>query len=351
MDLSWIATPNGLVRVKTLKKGDKLASYNFNATCPDNVLVKTSVTKIEKHFADSVFNIYIPGDRCIGISPQQIVFAAKKIADQEFDARFDIELIQAQYLTTDHMLIDINMNLIPIVGIIKVDFYIEETYQKRSWFKKKNCTSVTRFEKTDMYSIELEEPHIFLIPACLRGVNPQKDPDVPLILMHNGAAELSLGFAFGASVASVSFSEATVTACGLSVALGPAGLAVGATAGIGYFLYNIFSNNKDKLYLERSDSAGSNVKNDPKDDKKSGEAQAPGKPTKEDGYVPPKRWDGKKMRHQKTGKTGWPDEDGNVWVPTGPGSAAHGGPHWDVQFPKTKNGRDYKNVYPGGKVR
>jgi hypothetical protein len=27
---------------------------------------------------------------------------------------------------------------------------------------------------------------------------------------------------------------------------------------------------------------------------------------------------------------------------------AHGGPHWDVQFP---NGKDYENVYPGGKTR
>jgi len=85
--------------------------------------------------------------------------------------------------------------------------------------------------------------------------------------MHNGAAELSLGFAFGASVASVSFSEATVTACGLSVALGPAGLAVGATAGIGYFLYNIFSKNKDKLYLERSGQNGSPSGNNPKEPK------------------------------------------------------------------------------------
>jgi len=35
-------------------------------------------------------------------------------------------------------------------------------------------------------------------------------------------------------------------------------------------------------------------------------------------------------------------------VPTGPGSKAHGGPHWDVQNPKT--GR-HKNILPGGKER
>ena len=44
---------------------------------------------------------------------------------------------------------------------------------------------------------------------------------------------------------------------------------------------------------------------------------------------------------------GWEDADGNVWVPTGQGGIAHGGPHWDVQG---KNGK-YENVYPGGKRR
>lgn len=78
------------------------------------------------------------------------------------------------------------------------------------------------------------------------------------------------------------------------------------------------------------------------------DAQAPGMPTENDGFIPPKNWDGKKIRHQGTGKVGWADKDGNVWVPTGPGALAHGGPHWDVQ---SANGKGYRNVYPGGKVR
>jgi len=77
-------------------------------------------------------------------------------------------------------------------------------------------------------------------------------------------------------------------------------------------------------------------------------AQAPGKPTIKDGYKPPKNWDGKKIRPPKGGKVGWPDDKGNVWVPTGPGPTAHGGPHWDVQHP---GGKGYTNVYPGGKIR
>jgi hypothetical protein len=78
------------------------------------------------------------------------------------------------------------------------------------------------------------------------------------------------------------------------------------------------------------------------------DAQAPGMPTKKDGFLPPKKWDGKKKTHPITGAVGWPDKKGKIWVPTGVGPKAHGGPHWDVQYP---NGIDYDNVYPGGKIR
>lgn len=73
-------------------------------------------------------------------------------------------------------------------------------------------------------------------------------------------------------------------------------------------------------------------------------AQAPGKPTSEDGYIPPKNWDGKKVKNPNGTGYGWPDRKGNVWVPTGP--KGHRGPHWDVQFPKG----GHINVAPGGKV-
>ncbi len=68
----------------------------------------------------------------------------------------------------------------------------------------------------------------------------------------------------------------------------------------------------------------------------------PGKimPTAEDGYFPPKNWDGKKRRHPKNGNIGWPDREGNIWVPTGPND--HGGRHWDVQ---DRDGR-HRNVRP-----
>jgi len=86
-------------------------------------------------------------------------------------------------------------------------------------------------------------------------------------------------------------------------------------------------------------------KDDDRENKNCG-AQAPGMPTEKDGYCPPKNWDGKKVKHPKNGKYGWPDENGSIWVPSGPNG--HGGPHWDVQ---SLNGKRYANVYPGGKIR
>jgi len=76
-------------------------------------------------------------------------------------------------------------------------------------------------------------------------------------------------------------------------------------------------------------------------------AQAPGKPLEVDGFFPPKNWDGKKEKHTTTGQYGWRDKKGNIWVPTGWGPLAHGGPHWDVIKPDETP----INIYPGGKTR
>lgn len=80
--------------------------------------------------------------------------------------------------------------------------------------------------------------------------------------------------------------------------------------------------------------------------------KAPGKPGEEQGFKDPKGGENWVPNPNGTGY-GWQDDKGNVWVPTGPGGTpgtgttgpAHGGPHWDVQDPKT-GGAD--NVYPGG---
>lgn len=84
----------------------------------------------------------------------------------------------------------------------------------------------------------------------------------------------------------------------------------------------------------------------PKDAKDPNGAKAPGKPSSEEGFEDPRGGEDWIPNPNGRGK-GWKDADGNVWVPTGQGSDAHGGPHWDVQLP----GGDHINVYPGGHRR
>lgn len=84
----------------------------------------------------------------------------------------------------------------------------------------------------------------------------------------------------------------------------------------------------------------------PSDAKDPNGAKAPGKPGEKEGFKDPKT--GEKWVKNPNGRgSGWLDADGNVWVPTGWGGSAHGGPHWDVQDPEGGN----DNVYPGGRRR
>ncbi|WP_264940506.1 RHS repeat-associated core domain-containing protein [Sphingomonas caeni] len=79
-------------------------------------------------------------------------------------------------------------------------------------------------------------------------------------------------------------------------------------------------------------------------------AKAPGKPGEDEGFSDPPNgadW-GTVEEGPSRGKSGWVDADGNIWVPTGSGGRAHGGPHWDVQ---DRKGRGHVNVYPGGHRR
>ena len=76
--------------------------------------------------------------------------------------------------------------------------------------------------------------------------------------------------------------------------------------------------------------------------------KAPGKPGEAEGFEDPKGGDDWVPNPNGRGN-GWRDANGNVWVPTGPRPGnAHGGPHWDVQNPRT-GGRT--NMYPGGRTR
>jgi len=170
-------------------------------------------------------------------------------------------------------------------------------------------------ESTDVYLLGVAEHHNFLITRediCVHNFVPVAIVGISLLL-GSGTIEIA-GIGFG-------------------------------IAGLGtYFGYRWHKKNKqehgfviDATFFDKHVESTNVYDTD--------DAQAPGKPTENDGYYPPKRWDGKKVKNPHGHGVGWPDTKGHVWVPTGP--KAHRGPHWDVQDPKT--GR-HRNVLPGGRV-
>jgi hypothetical protein len=158
-------------------------------------------------------------------------------------------------------------------------------------------------EEKDVYCLSLQDNHNFFIS--------QHE-----ILVHNFAIPL-----LGAAIAW--FAENFIVTFGITI------FGLGAA---------IYTSDKSKGEFPQQNGVQGEGSND---------AQAPGKPTANDGYTPPKRWDGKKARHPKTGQYGWPDNRGGVWVPTGPGPNAHGGPHWD----KIDAKGNHENILPGGGKR
>ena len=172
-------------------------------------------------------------------------------------------------------------------------------------------------EPIDVYLISILEHHNFFITQteiCVHNFFP------PVVL--------ALSIAFGSS--------------GLEIA----GISCGF-AGLGAFLgYKWRQKHKQSQFI--IEPIQFSIAHESHEIHNLNDAQAPGMPTENDGFYPPKKWDGKKKKHPINGKVGWPDKKGKIWVPTGNGPIAHGGPHWDVQHP---NGRDYDNVYPGGKIR
>jgi hypothetical protein len=79
-------------------------------------------------------------------------------------------------------------------------------------------------------------------------------------------------------------------------------------------------------------------------------SKAPGKPGEEEGFNDPKNGEDWVPNPNGSG-SGWLDNKGNVWCPTG-GKAAHGGEHWDVQKPgKAGKPGKHVNIYPGGRKR
>ena len=256
IETQQVLTPNGLIPIKDLKVGDLVISYNFNAKKPEDLFINTPIIKTQKNYADALYEIYIEDNRCISASPQQkFLVATQKDKDQE-SLTFRIEVIEAQYLTHSHMLLDSNLLTIPITQTHKKELYkVERRVKKYFWKSIKHVKRKTIFTRIDLYSIELQEPHNYLIPVFSQGIDCKDDKNIPLILMHNGLPALAAGIslAFGSTPASLSFAEASIAAGGVSLLAGPAGWAIGAAALGSYALYTLFDKgHKEQLFLEMS---------------------------------------------------------------------------------------------------
>lgn len=57
--------------------------------------------------------------------------------------------------------------------------------------------------------------------------------------------------------------------------------------------------------------------------------KAPGKPTKDNGFISTKKWDGKQVKSYHGVGYRWPDKERNIWVPSG--ENCHGCLYWEVQ--------------------
>lgn len=178
-----------------------------------------------------------------------------------------------------------------------------------------HAIAVERINKPiDMYLLSVAQHYNFFVTksdVCAHNFFP------PIVIVITGA------FGGGLEIAGCSF----------------------GIAGLGSFLgYQWHKKNKQKhnLVLERM---AFDITQESGDIYNLNDAQAPGMPTKKDGFYPPKKWDGKKVRNPNGPGYGWPDRKGSVWVPTGPNG--HGCPHWDVEHPDGS----YDNVVPGGRIR
>lgn len=209
-------------------------------------------------------------------------------------------------------------------------------------------------ETTQVYALEIEDTHTFLV-------------GMEAVVAHNIAIPWQAVIGF-----SISY-DLGVGGCLGGVTLGPVGLVGGIALGgvascvIKYctreriaeydvelepeVLRSVFGGTssyaKSKGKGEEKGKEGDKGKEEAKDKEKDKDGKAPGKPnTEEDGFVPEKKWDGRKVKHPHTGQRGYPNEDGNLWVPSG--ESGHGGPHWDII---DKKGKHIGNVHPGGHIR
>jgi hypothetical protein len=276
-------------------------SFSFPEGFAGDTFIKTphGYTKIKDLSINDSLLSYDANNNCIESTVTDIT---KKVIDHYVRLTIADECIS---IASDQLLYDESHNSWVIAALLKNDDLL----------KKHKIKVELINESIDVYLISIANYHNFLVTKkniCAHNFFP------PIVL-------------------------------GLSIAFGSGGLEIAGIscgfAGLGAFLgYKWRQKHKQsKFVIEPMQFDISQQSNDIVN---TNDSQAPGMPTENDGFYPPKKWDGKKVKNPKGPGYGWPDRDGNIWIPTGP--KGHGGPHWDVQI---SGGKKYRNILPGGKER
>ncbi len=178
------------------------------------------------------------------------------------------------------MLIDEYMNCIPIVETTKIELSCTYPKQYSEVIQRDRHNKITSIErrivKVDIYSIEVEAPHTFLVSDRTYCKGKPR-----LLLTHNGIPALGAGLSlvFGSTPASLSFAQATASVGGLGVAFGPVGVAIGVMTGLGFLGYQFFKGqdkSQNSFYIERAGESSS--ERAPKNSKDPGGKKTPPPP-------------------------------------------------------------------------
>jgi hypothetical protein len=260
-----VATIHGLVPIQALKVGDKVLGYDLEEPNHEKATREVAVTKIEKHLTDSLFTLCTETG-WVEASPHQLIFTLLPKKPENKDLEMDF--VPAQYITEECQLIDTKMKCLPIFETNRMSLICtgtEQYVEKKKHGKHKRVEEVNRCKiVVNMYALEVETPHVFLI-----GENTYVNDitKTRLLLAHNGIpALLSVTY----QVASSSTLSFPSLLGGISVVGGPFAVALGIT-GLGYFGYQLFkghSNGKrPTLYIERAgtSSPGGMDPKEPKD--------------------------------------------------------------------------------------
>lgn len=263
-----VATAHGLVPIQNLKVGDKVLGYDLNAPSYNEALCEVAVTKINKHITDALFTLCTK-DGWVEASPHQLIFTLIPASSEPGDAHV-MDFVRAQNITKSCMLIDAQMNCLTIVETNRLNLscsYPEQYVEKVIRNRHKKVTKVVKvIVNADVYALEVEEPHVFLIAENPHATDMSKTRLLPT---HNGIPVLLPITYHLASSSALTFPSILG---GLSVVGGPVALALGIT-GLGYFGYQLFKSHgnskQSSFYIERAGpgSPGGMEPKEPKDKK------------------------------------------------------------------------------------